>query len=209
MLNNNIIRPSEPQWSSPLHLINKKDGTLRPCGDYRRLNECTIPDRYPIPRIEDFHSILKDKVIFSKIDLIKSCYQIPITEEDKPKTAIITPFGLYEFNVMSFGLPNVPATFQRFINEVFYGLDFLFPYLDDVLVASTSEEEHKENLKFVFERLDKYGLRINVSKSVLGVDQIEFLGYLITAEGSRPLSAKVQAILDYKLPPHYMIYELS
>ncbi|GBN66776.1 Transposon Ty3-I Gag-Pol polyprotein [Araneus ventricosus] len=132
MLNNNSIRPSKSQWASSLHLVNKKDGTLRPCGDYRRLNECTIPDRYPIPRIEYFHPILKDKVIFSKIDLIKAYYQIPITEEDKPKTAIITPFGLYEFNVMSFGLRNAPATFQRFINEVFSGLDFLFPYLDDV-----------------------------------------------------------------------------
>lgn len=200
MLANNIIRPSKSQWASPLHLVNKKDGTLRPCGDYRKLNDQTIPDRYPIPRIEDFHLILKDKVIFSKIDLIKAYYQIPIAEEDKPKTAIITPFGLYEFNVMSFGLRNAPATFQRFINEVFYGLDFLFPYLDDVLVASGSEAEHKEHLKIVFERLNNYGLRINVSKSIMGVDQVEFLGYFITAKGSSPLPAKVQVILDYKLP---------
>ncbi|GFV22585.1 hypothetical protein TNCV_2077771 [Trichonephila clavipes] len=173
---------------------------LRSCGDYRRLNAQTIPDRYPIPRIEDINYILKDKKIFSKIDLVKAYYQIPIAEKDKEKTAIITPFGLYEFNTMCFGLRNAPSTFQRFITEVLYGLDFVFPYLDDVLVASSTEEEHSEHLKMVFERFQQYGLRINVSKSVMGSAQVEYLGFLITAEGSLPLPEKVQAILNYKLP---------
>ncbi|GFV60054.1 uncharacterized protein K02A2.6 [Trichonephila clavipes] len=101
---------------------------------------------------------------------------------------------------MSFGLRNAPSTFQRFITEVLYGLDFVFPYLDDVLVASSTEEEHSEHLKMVFERFQQYGLRINVSKSVMGAAQVEYLGFLITAEGSRPLPEKVQAILNYKLP---------
>ncbi|GFS96653.1 retrovirus-related Pol polyprotein from transposon opus [Trichonephila clavipes] len=89
---------------------------------------------------------------------------------------------------------------QRFITEVLYGQDFVFPYLDDVLVASSTEEEHSEHLKMVFERFQQYGLRINISKSVLGADQVEYLGFLIPAEGSRPLPEKVQAISNYKLP---------
>ncbi|GBO03169.1 Transposon Ty3-I Gag-Pol polyprotein [Araneus ventricosus] len=200
MLGNFIIRPSKSPWASPLHLVSKEDGSLRPCGDYRRLNAQTVPDRYPIPRIEGFHHILKQTKIFSKIDLFKAYFQIPIAEKDKQKTAIITPFGLYEFNLMSFGLRNAPSTFQRFINEVFFGLDFVFAYLDDILVASSTEDEHSEHLKVVFSRLEQYGLRINLGKPVMGVNQLEFLGYMITPEGSKPLSEKVNAILNYRLP---------
>ncbi|UYV72390.1 hypothetical protein LAZ67_9002916 [Cordylochernes scorpioides] len=116
MLEHGIIRPSKSQWASPLHLVTKKDGTLRPCGDYRKLNSQTLPDRYPIPRLEDFQHILSGKMIFSRLDLFKAYYQIPIAEENKPKTAIITPFGLYEFNVMSFGLRNAPATWYSGVN---------------------------------------------------------------------------------------------
>lgn len=200
MLDNGIIRPSSSQWASPLHVVTKPDGSLRPCGDYRRLNDQTIPDRYPLPRIDDFLSILPNTTIFSKVDLYKAYYQIPMAEADKCKTAIITPFGLYEFNVMSFGLRNAPATFQRFINMVCRGLNFVFAYLDDILVASSSPEEHEQHLKILFDRLDQYGLRINASKSEFGLRELVFLGFLITKDGTKPLPQKVQAILDYNLP---------
>ncbi|GBO26452.1 Transposon Ty3-I Gag-Pol polyprotein, partial [Araneus ventricosus] len=200
MLNNEIIRPSNSQWSSPLHLATKKDGSYRSCGDYRQLNAQTIPDRYPITRLEDFHQILKETKIFSKIDLFKVYFQITIAVQHKCKTAIITPFDLYEFNVMSFGLKNAPVTFQRFIHEVLRGLDFVFPYLDDILIASKSNQEHEIHLNLVLERLNTSGLRINISKSVFAVEEIEFLGYLITPQGSRPLPNKVQAIMNYKRP---------
>ncbi|UYV70202.1 hypothetical protein LAZ67_7002164, partial [Cordylochernes scorpioides] len=200
MLNNGIIRPSNSPWASPLHLVSKKDESLRPCGDYRRLNAVTLPDRYPIPRLDDFHHILKGTRVYSKIDLCKAFYQIPIAEEDKPKTAIITPFGLFEFNVMSFGLRNATATFQRFMHEVLRNLDFAFVYLDDILVASKTEEEHYIHLETLFSRLNSYGLRINLSKSKFLVQEIDFLGYLITSHGVKPLPTKVKAILEYKKP---------
>ncbi|UYV64958.1 hypothetical protein LAZ67_3002563 [Cordylochernes scorpioides] len=200
MLNNGIFRPSNSPWASPLHLVSKKNESLRPCGDYRRLNAVTLPDRYPIPRLDDFHHILKGTRVYSKIDLCKAFYQIPIAEEDKPKTAIITPFGLFEFNVMSFGLRNATATFQRFMHEVLRNLDFAFVYLDDILVASKTEEEHYSHLETLFSRLNSYGLRINLSKSKFLVQEIDFLGYLITSHGVKPLPTKVKAILEYKKP---------
>ncbi|GBO02626.1 Transposon Ty3-I Gag-Pol polyprotein [Araneus ventricosus] len=126
-------------------------------------------------------------------------FQFPFIIADVTK-AIITPFGLYEFKVMSFGLKNAPATFQRFIHEVLRGLDSVFPYLDDILIASKSNQEHEIHLNLVLERLNTFGLRINISKSVFAVEEIEFLGYLITPQGSRPLPDKVQAIMNYKRP---------
>ncbi|UYV83524.1 hypothetical protein LAZ67_23001313 [Cordylochernes scorpioides] len=200
MLNNGIIRPSNSPWASPLHLVSKKDESLRPCGDYRRLNAVTLSDRYPIPRLADFHHILKGTCVYSKIDLCKAFYQIPIAEEDKPKTAIITSFGLFEFNVMSFGLRNATATFQIFMHEVLRNLDFAFVYLDDILVASKTEEEHYSHLETFFSRLNSYGLRINLSKSKFLVQEIDFLGYLITSHGVKPLPTKVKAILEYMKP---------
>ena len=121
-------------------------------------------------------------------------------EEDKAKTAIITPFGLFEFNVINFGLRNAPSTFQRFIHQVLQGLPSIFPYLNDILIASSSEEEHKEHLNRVCKRLREFGLRINLSKSIMGVEELDFLGYHITPERVRPLAEKVKAIVEYKLP---------
>jgi len=195
-----ICRPSSSSWASPLHLIEKADGGWRPCGDYRALNSKTVADNYPVPHIHDVSYILQGKNCFSKIDLKKAYHQIPVVEYDIPKTAVSTPFGLFEFVRMPFGLRNAGQTFQRFMHKVLEGLEYCFPYMDDVLVASESKLQHEDHLRTVFERLDRFGLLLNVNKCIFGVEQIDFLGYSIGSTGTKPLPQKVQAILDYKKP---------
>ncbi|GFU72394.1 hypothetical protein TNCV_933451 [Trichonephila clavipes] len=113
-----IIRPSKSPWSSPLHVVPKSDSTVRPVGDYRQLNSVTDFDSYPMPYLNDFAQALHGKKIFSKIDIFKAFHQIPIAECDFPKTAVTTPWGLYEYTHLCFGLVNAPQTFMRFMHEV-------------------------------------------------------------------------------------------
>ncbi|XP_077546323.1 uncharacterized protein LOC144158974 [Haemaphysalis longicornis] len=133
MLREGTARRSDSPWASPLHLVPKKTEGWRPCGDYRALNARTIPDRYPVRHIQDFAHRIHGFHVFSVLDLVKAYTQIPVNPDDVPKTAIITPFGLFEFPFMSFGLRNAGQTFQRFIDDVVRGLDFCFVYLDDIL----------------------------------------------------------------------------
>ncbi|GFU27539.1 hypothetical protein TNCV_282681 [Trichonephila clavipes] len=200
LLAQGIIRPSKSPWSSPLHVVPKSDSTVRPVGDYRQLNSVTEFDSYPMPYLNDFAHALHGKRIFSKIDIFKAFHQIPIAECDIPKTAVTTPWGLYEYTHLCFGLVNAPQTFMRFMHEVLRGLPFCFVYLDDILCYSENAEEHRSHLRTIFQRLSLYGFKLNISKCVFGVTELIFLGHFITPDGIKPLPDKVQAVLDYKQP---------
>lgn len=200
MMELGICRRSSSCWASPLHCVPKKNGQLRFVGDYRRLNHVTVPDKYPVPHIHDLLNSFHGKCIFTTIDLERAYHQIPVHEEDVAKTAVITPFGLFEFTRMQFGLCNAGQTFQRFMHKLFGDLDFVVIFMDDICIASSSPEEHRRHVRTVFERLQSNGLVINLPKCKFAQGEVEFLGYVIGKNGVRPLPSRVEAVLNYQRP---------
>ena len=197
-----IIQPTSSPWASPVVLVPKKDGTTRFCVDYRRLNAVSRKDVYPLPRIEDILSTLGEANYFSTLDLASGYWQIEMEESSRPKTAFATHQGLFEFTRMPFGLCNAPATFQRLMQVILAGLEWkcCFVYLDDILVASRTFEEHLAHLVEVFSRLRKAGLRLKPKKCAFLRDEVAYLGHIISQEGIRPDPAKVHKVRTFPVP---------
>ena len=202
LLDLKIIRPSSSPWASPLHMVKKSDGTWRPCGDYRRVNALTVPDRYPLPNIQTFHYRLAGAKLFSKLDLIKAYHFIPMNAADIGKTAICTPFGSFEYLRMPFGLRNSSGTFQRFLDSQLRDFDFALSYVDDILIFSRDESSHLEHLQLVLERLSSIDLHVNQAKCELSIKSLRFLRYEISYDGLKLPEDRVTALLDIPEPKY-------
>ena len=196
------IHPSTSAWSSPLVLVRKKTGDVRVCVDYRKLNERTIKDAYPLPRIDMCLDCLSSAKIYSTIDLQSAYMQLEVAEEDRQKTAFITKYGLYEYSVMPYGLCNGPSTFQRCIELIFRGIqwEYLLVYLDDIIVIATDFDEHIQRLDEVFRRISLAGLKMKPTKCELFKSEVLFLGHVVGQNGIRPNPKTIEAVMSWKEP---------
>nr|ABA94439.1 retrotransposon protein, putative, Ty3-gypsy subclass [Oryza sativa Japonica Group] len=201
-LQKGYIRPSTSPWGAPVIFVEKRDKTKRMCVDYRALNEVTIKNKYPLPRIDDLFDQLKGAKVFSKIDMRSGYHQLRIREEDIPKTAFTTRYGLYECTVMSFGLTNAPAFFMNLMNKVFMEfLDkFVVVFIDDILIYSKSEEEHEQHLRLVLEKLKEHQLYAKFSKCDFWLTEVKFLGHVITAQGVAVDPSNVESVTKWTPP---------
>ena len=202
MLELKVVRGSNSPWSSPIVLVTKKDGTVRFCVDYRKLNEVTKKDAYPLPRIDDILDALRGAKYFCTLDLASGYWQVGLLEKDKEKTAFSTHMGLYEFNVMPFGLTNAPATFQRMMDKVLHGYigKICLCYLDDIVIFGKTFEETLHNLELVLTRLQEANLKVKPKKCDLFHMEIKYLGYIVSEEGIRADPEKCDVIMNWPKP---------
>ncbi len=203
LINNKLIEPSNSPWSFPVILVLKKNGKWRMCIDFRKLNNITVKDAYSLPLIDEIlFSIGKKVKYFTTIDLFSGFHQIPMNEDDIPKTSFTTMYGNYQFRVMPFGLCNAPATFQREMNRIFFPLigECMFIYIDDLVIFSNSFEEHIRDLISVFTIIANNGLKINLEKCNFFKQKVELLGHTLSIDGIAPISNKVNVISNWIAP---------
>ncbi|UYV65696.1 hypothetical protein LAZ67_3005170, partial [Cordylochernes scorpioides] len=202
MLTEGIIRPSSSPWSFPVILVKKRDGKYRFCVDYRKLNNVTVKDVYPIPRIDEVMDTLQGSTHFSAIDLRSGYWQVEVEERDKEKTAFTTAHGLYEFNVMPFGLCNAPATFERNMENMLGNLRWkiCLCYLDDVIIYSPDFPTHLKRLEAVFRCFRESNLRLNDKKCRFAFEELEILGYITSKHGIKPAEHNIKAVRNFPRP---------
>ena len=185
MLDRGIIEPSKSPWASPIVLVTKKDGTRRFCTDYRMLNEVTVKDSYPIPRIEEWLESLAGAKWFSTLDLASGYWQVELGEAAKEKSAFVVRGGLYQWTVMPFGLCNAPATFERLMENIKRGLQWesLLIYLDDIIIFGKTLEEEINRLREELQRLRQGNLKLKPKKYVLFQRKVLYLGHVVFSDG--------------------------
>ncbi|XP_076247766.1 uncharacterized protein LOC143187432 [Calliopsis andreniformis] len=197
-----VIEKSQSPWSSPIVLVKKKDGSTRFCIDYRRLNEITKKDSYPLPRIEDTLDALANSTWFSTVDLQSGYWQIVMDKRDREKTAFCVGAGLWQFRVMPFGLCNAPATFERLMETVLQGLNWriCLVYLDDIIIHARTFDEEVEHLRQVFQRLRNAKLLMNPKKCDFLKRETKYLGHIVTGKGVKTDPEKIRAIAEWPVP---------
>ncbi|KAL1250687.1 hypothetical protein QQF64_018483 [Cirrhinus molitorella] len=200
LLNNGLAKPSSSPWSSPCILVPKPDGSFRFCTDFRKVNSFTVPDNYPLPRMEDCVDNVGYAKFVSKLDMLKGYWQVPLTPRASEIAAFITPDSFAQYTAMAFGLRNAPATFQRLVNAVLVGIPNCSAYLDDVVVYSRDWDEHMKSLRAVFEHFANASLTLNLAKCEFGQASVMYLGKEVGHGQVRPVEAKVEAMSKFPVP---------
>ena len=200
MAEHGIIRKSASPWTAPVVMVKKKDGKMRFCIDFRRVNSITRKDTYPLPRIDEMLDKLSEATIFTTLDLQSGYWQIELEEIDKQKTAFSTGNDLWEFNVLPFGLTGAPATFQRCMNFILMDSTNAMVYIDDIIIFSKSFEQHLEDIRDVMERLQLAGLKIKPTKCEFAKKSVRFLGHIVSAQGIQPDPANTDKVRNFPIP---------
>lgn len=200
MLQHGIAEPSASSWSSPCLLVDKSDKTPRFCTDFRKVNSVTKPDCFPLPRLEDCIDRVGSASFVTKLDLLKGYWQVPLTDRAREISAFVTPDDFCQYTVMAFGMRNAPATFQRLVNKVLRDVADCEAYLDDVVIYSSDWSQHLTQLEEVFSRLAAANLTLNLAKCEFGQATVTYLGKVVGCGKVCPISAKVDAILNFGVP---------